>query len=246
MTSSLPVEARERLVLLPGFASSPALFRALADALAPRFDVQILALPAQGAAPLAEFSEAVLLDHLASQIPAKAWLMGWSLGAMLAVRLAPRVGAAGVICLGANASFIAREDYPAAMDRMVNRAFNDSFAAAPEAALKRFCALIALGDGRELAAQLRAAAPPFDAQWCDYLALLARLDNRAALAALKCPCVHLLAAADALVPVTAAAALKADFPAHHVKVLEGSHAGLVLHPARVANALFTELREVIA
>ncbi|MBD1552180.1 alpha/beta fold hydrolase [Pseudomonas typographi] len=219
----------EPLYLLPGWGLSVQLLGPLAEALHPAFEVTPLALPA-----LPTFEGC--LQALHARIPEGAWLAGWSLGGMLAVALAAQRGSAcpGVVSLASNACFTAREQWPAAMPAATFDAFLAGCRQSPAATLKRFSLLCSQGSeqARELARQLVAAPAEVTA---DGLALLAGLDNRQALAAFPGPQLHLLGAADALVPAAAYPALAALAPRAQVVLLDRAcHAFPVQAPRGVA------------
>lgn len=222
---------REALYLLPGWGLAPELLQPLAEALQPRWDVTLLALPEQGSAELC-------LDALDRQIPAHAWLAGWSLGGMLAMALAARRGAAclGVITLAANACFVARDGWPEAMPLATFDAFLAGCEADSGATLKRFALLCAQGSGqaRGLARQLQAAPGALSPA---LLRVLGELDNRQALEAFDGPQLHLFAEQDGLVPQAAAGLVPCS------QVLAGAcHAFPVESPGLVAQAMLA-LRE---
>jgi pimeloyl-[acyl-carrier protein] methyl ester esterase len=176
------------------------------------------------------------LAELDRTLPVGAWLLGWSLGGMLAVALAARPGSAcpGVITLASNACFLARDGWPAAMEAATFDVFSSRCATDPAGTLKRFGLLCAQGSSQARALAKRLA--PASLEYADPagLALLASLDNRAALAALKAPQLHLFASADALVPASAASALAQAVPLARVQVLEGSHALPLEAPGLIA------------
>lgn len=169
-----------------------------------------------------------LLQQIEAYLPEKAWLLGWSLGGMLATALAHRYPdrVEGLVCLAANARFVANDDYPIAMPPEVNRQFNSAFVADPDTVLRRFTGLMAQGDSdeRRLLKELRSARASLQSspQWLVWLELLAQLDNRPMLAELRQPVLHLLGEADALVPAAAAETLAGLNPTHQVEVLPGA------------------------
>ncbi|MGJ8524720.1 putative aminoacrylate hydrolase RutD [Halomonadaceae bacterium LMG 33818] len=75
--------------------------------------------------------------------PKERWLVGWSLGGMLAVALAHRYPAmvTGVVTLGANACFSTQIDWPNAMPRATFEQFYQRFQRSPQRTLKRFAFL---------------------------------------------------------------------------------------------------------
>ncbi len=242
-TSAIPV--CDPLVLLHGWGSASNSWQPLLPELQKLADVIALDLPGFGASPaLSEFSLDTLLDLIASCLPERCLLMGWSLGAMLAVQLAHRYPQkiSRIITLAANAKFVANRDYTAAMPLAVNRQFNKGFAQDATATLKLFGGLLAQGDNNErvLLKQVRqlANAEAVNHNWLAALDLLANLDNRDAFAQLHQPGLHLLAEKDVLVPAAAANILQELNPQQHVQVIPGAaHAVHWSQPVQVIQLL---------
>lgn len=238
---------RERLILLPGWGLGASPLQPLAVALQDlgsfaRVDLQPLPeLP--GGEPSA------WLDALDATLPRDAWLAGWSLGGMLAAGLAARRGerCPGLITLASNACFVARDDWPDAMARETFEAFLAGCETNPQATLKRFTLLCAQGseDPRALARLLAGAASGLSpVQLRHGLEVLARLDLRTALKAYRGPQLHLFGARDALVPVTAASAVRAFLPQAHIGLIERAcHAFALDTPHEVAAAILAFLHE---
>ncbi|GIX29921.1 MAG: hypothetical protein KatS3mg124_0393 [Porticoccaceae bacterium] len=222
------------LVLIPGWGSDGRVLAPLVEALGAFLPVEILEPHWRGGLEAA-------LENLAARLPARAHLLGWSLGGMLAVRLAARhperVGR--VVTLAANARFLAEDDWPG-LDRRTFARFRADFAADPAAGQRRFCALQALGDTAEveLGRRLAALSPAPHREWLEALDWLAELDNRAELAALAQPSLHLFGAGDRLVPAEAAAALARLAPRARCALLPGrGHALPLADPAGLARRL---------
>lgn len=217
---------RDCLVLLPGWGFAPVVLEPLAEALAaqaPDLEVRLEPLPASSATE-------GWLDALDRSVPAGAWLGGWSLGGMLAARLAARRGAdcPGLVGLAANACFRARPEWPAAMPAEAFDTFCEAFGLDAGETLKRFSLLCARGgyDPRTLARQLQVIQrEPVAEGLAAGLVLLAELDNRTVLREVDGAQLHLFGERDALVPAAAAEALAGWLPQAEVHVLAGaSHA----------------------
>ncbi|MGN0920426.1 MAG: alpha/beta fold hydrolase [Cellvibrio sp.] len=214
------------IVLIPGFACSGQLMQPLADALLPFGRVKILELPAIGDTPAAEpLSLASLMRYLDEQILEPSLLIGWSLGGMLAACFAQRHPhkVKALVTLATNASFVKRGAYAAAMDVETNFAFNREFESNAIATLTRFYGLMVQGDSRARywLKYLRDQSISINPHWQTYLTLLSQLDNREILKGFDKPCLHLLAEKDALVPKSAAVALRHLNPSHEVRLLLG-------------------------
>jgi len=218
------------VALLPGWGLGPAALEPLAAALrAARQSASVAINPL----PMASNVEQAVAELERALAPG-AWLLGWSLGGMLAVKLAERQGLAcpGLVTFASNACFVARDGWPAMAPETFD-AFASDCAADPAGTLKRFGLLCAQGSqrGRGLLKGLSLDTSYATAQG---LALLAALDNRAALAAITQPQLHIYASADALVPVSAALAVSQVAPAARVVELEGSHALVLEAPDALA------------
>ncbi len=178
-------------------------------------------------------TENKLCQHIASQLQENSILCGWSLGGMLALRIAAQYPqkVRALITLASNAVFVAKETWPDAMSLDTFKQFLSIFERNVSQALKRFIALEVYGDAQ--AAQQK--------QWLqkqEYIAdkeqlhaglkLLERLDNTRELSSLVTPSLFCFGQHDSLVPVSSAYAFSSVMKAQHrVEVLPSS--GHLLH-----------------
>jgi malonyl-CoA O-methyltransferase len=220
------------LVLIHGWGCNQSSWQPLIPELERLYKISLIDLPGFGSAPAVDdYSLPQLLSILISQIPDKSWLVGWSLGGMLAIQLAhiyPQK-ISGVISLAANAKFVADSTYTSAMSLDVNQHFNQSFAADPVATLKLFSGLLAQGaqDERSLLKMFRKmlTADEVNSNWSQALELLSTLDNQRAISLLKLPCLHIFADGDSLVPVAAATSVVQLNQHHKISIIDqSSHA----------------------
>lgn len=215
-----------QLILLPGWAFGAAALQPLCEALGeqlPNLEVTVESLP--------ELADAnTWLDELDRRLPPDVWLAGWSLGGMLASQLAARRvdTCPGLITIASNPCFRARAQWPEAMPAETFDTFHEAFRLDAEQTLKRFCALCSRGayDMRTLTRQLQVSQSQSPEAVLDAgLQLLAQLDGREALLGYFGPQLHVFAEADALVPVSAAGALRNWLPGTRVEVIpKASHA----------------------
>ncbi|WP_111642729.1 malonyl-ACP O-methyltransferase BioC [Marinimicrobium alkaliphilum] len=244
----------EPLVLLHGWGCDSRSWAPLLPHLQQLGEVWTLDLPGFGGSePLLDGAGQgaleALLTRIEDSLPARAVLLGWSFGGMLATALAARQPEriTHLVTLASNLCFVARPEWPAAMPKAVNRQFNKSFEQQPEQTLKHFAGLLAKGDGAERAL-LKQLRPLFtDARltpdWAAALALLARMDNRAAYAQLRQPGLHLLAEQDALVPAEALGAMQTFNPAQQLALIpSAAHALHWSQPEAVAQEIAQFLR----
>lgn len=225
---------RNHLALLPGWGFSVDVLEPLRQALLarnPHWHISVHRLP--------EVPAEHWLAALEQDVPADAWLLGWSLGGQLAQALAAQRGerCPGVISLAASPSFVARADWPHGMPPATLQAFTEGLSQAPQATLKRFGLLCSQGaaEPRALARALQSHVVTECAALPAGLAHLAALDNRAALASYLGPQLYVLAGNDALVPAEVAADLLAILPDVEVQLIEDlSHALLLEQPELLA------------
>lgn len=206
--------------LLPGWGLGLAPLQPLADRLSNKHEVQLLPLP-----ECTSLEQA--LDQLDAQIPADSWLIGWSLGGMLATALAHRRGSncPGLVTLASNACFVARDDWPLAMPEREFNNFSRRVARDWAGTLKGFQQLCLHGSQLEVVpAELSDTVLTNAEARVASLSWLAQLDNRAAIAELQCRQLHVLAEADALVPASVAQDLQQLNPGVQVHSWPGSHA----------------------
>ncbi len=179
-----------------------------------------------------------LCAHLLDYLPPRCLLVGWSLGGMLATRLAccapQRV--LGLVTLSTNIRFVASERWSPAMPPSTFDEFYTAVNKDPAALLQRFIALVALGDNnareqRRWLSQIRLTGT--GRHLVDGLSLLSDFDNLDHISSLQVPARFYFGEKDALVPVVVAERLQTVLgatsldPAQAVNVFSG--AGHLLH-----------------
>jgi malonyl-CoA O-methyltransferase len=216
------------LVLLHGWASDSSIWRPLLATLRRHFHVTLIDLPGFGrSGAVADMSDPdQLIDAILSVLPSSAIYCGWSLGGMLATRLAARCPdrVQALICMASNVTFTVRPDWSAAMPRDDFIQFADLVARNPKAGLRRFQLLQLHGDSHSdsLRTSLDQLAPILQLEHLSTgLKCLDALDNRHSLAELNCPCLYLFGEKDALVPVAAAKMFADAYPQHRCQLMEG-------------------------
>lgn len=246
-------EGRPALLLIHGWGTDSSVWRTLQDALAGQVEVYALDLPGHGVnaqvqcASADEFCRLFMRD-IEAQLPPRYSVLGWSLGGMLAAKLAAfsnRI--VRLVTVATNPSFVARADWPAGMDPQLLRDFSEGITADACKALRRFYTLQTSGtiSARSDLRCLQTAAAEFDfdtAQLSTALEWLATEDVRDCYRRISVPVVHYFGAHDALVPRHVAAQVAAICPAHAVRVFAASaHAPFLSEPDAWHDALIQDL-----
>lgn len=236
----------QAIVLLHGWGLSSAVWAPLQAALDPRLNVRPLDLPGHGNADPAGPTLESWSDALLAQIPENSLLVGWSLGAQLALHLArhhpDRI--ARLALISATPRFVQADDWQAAMPADTLADFRRSFDLEPTSTQRRFIALQGLGDARrrEVVNGLgRAATPPGEARkaaLADGLGLLASIDLRSAVPQIRQPVRLLHGAGDTLMPVAAAEWLADTLPDGRLSIFADSgHAPFLSRPQDCASLI---------
>jgi len=219
-------------------------FDTLAELLTDNFEVRALDLPGHGGRePVMNNTLQSWADDLAQQLPDGATLLGWSLGAQVAMRAAldhpDRISL--LILLGATPRFVATDDWLHAMATQDLNGFAATLLADTQATLLRFLTLQTRGmEGQKtMLQQLRktmlAAPQPQQDALSAGLEMLLTTDLREAVKQLRQPALVLHGALDTLSAPAAGAWLAAALPdAHHVELPRAAHAPHLSHAAEVA------------
>lgn len=238
-------DAAPDIVLLHGWGMSSAVWATWLGLLRRRANIVMFDLPGYNGSELASAYEVdALVNAILQQAPERAVYLGYSLGGMLATRIAAtfphRVDA--LVTLGSNAKFVASDDWPDAMPADTFSAFFQS-TAKPALALKRFAGLQVHGCEQEKTwlKWLRGVQEDVAASCLQNgLECLNELDLRASLDELTVPALFMFAENDALVPVRAAR----HFPEDRVAIIAGAaHAMFLSHPQDCAQLLWQFLSQ---
>lgn len=238
------------LVLLHGFALHGGLFAPIVPTLARRHRVYVVDLPGHGhSAPAFPWTLDALAAAVAAQVKSlggPATVLGWSLGGMVALRLARAHPALvdTLVLACTTPSFVAREGWPHAIAADTLARFGDELAASYRLTLQRFLTLQVQGSerGRATLAALREAlfarSAPSRETLAAALDLLAATDLRGEADAVAVPTLVVTGQRDALTPAAAGAWLASVMPdARHVDVGGAAHAPFLSHGDEFVAAL---------
>lgn len=237
-------DVRPHLLGLHGWGMTPRAWQPLTDRLSPNIRMDVPDLPGhvEGRSRLpATLSDAVAM--IAADVARPVTLLGWSLGALIALAwvLERPADIDRLILLCASPCFVRREGWECAVSPGDFAGFEHGIRDDVEATLKRFCALQAAGDaqGRILARVLTgmtSSAGASDLAWG--LGLLKTSDLRLRLGEIQVPVLVIQGAKDALIPTEAAEFLVSRIPRAELRLVEGaSHAPHVSRPEIVAGAI---------
>lgn len=240
------------LVLLHGWGFTSRVWEPLTTRLDSTIDVLPLDLPGHGSAPPAGDDPERWIDALLGRLPTCCDLLGWSLGAQLALALAVRAPerVARLILLGASPRFVCGEDWEAGLAPSILEEFQRGFAADPGTFQRRFVALQSLGDRRrkDITLLLNATLTPVDTvrhgPLSDGLGLLAQMDLRPLLPSVTQPVRLIQGRHDKLMPAAAAEWMAAHLPDARLSLFEDSgHAPFLSRPADCATLIESFLGE---
>ena len=231
------------LVLLHGWGMNGAVWHGIAQQLADHYRVHLVDLPGFGNSPLndgSDYSLPWLAEQVASVLPERCHLLGWSLGGLVASKLAlthpERVQS--LITVASSPCFMARDEWPGIAPKVL-AGFNQMLAGDFKQTIERFLAIQAMGsehardDIRQLRHWLAERPAPQLAALEAGLGLLADVDLRDELSALSLPWLRIYGRLDSLVPKAAIPLLDERYPHSRSLVLDkASHAPFISHPAQ--------------
>lgn len=241
------------VMLVHGWGMNAAVWEPLLPTLSEHYRVTVVELPGHGGSDVADNADLGEWARLAlAAAPPKAWWLGWSLGAQLAMRAAldspGRVE--GLVLVGATPRFVQADDWRCAMPVATFHQFADALGDDPNATLMRFLGLQVKGaeHARDtlklLRAELAERPPASAAGLSQGLALLLSTDLRDRLADLRCPTHWLFGSRDTLVPTSLRGQLARLLPHASVEVIDGAgHAPFLSHPQASLDALLRWIRQ---
>jgi len=238
---------------LHGWAMHSGLFEDLADAL-PEADWRAIDLPGHGqnrGKPWPDDTDR-LIDCLVRDLPEGSFLVGWSLGGLLAIQAALKYPErlAGLVLVSATPCFIAREHWPDGVDAGLLKAMAMELAADPDVVVNRFLALEIHGSAhprdelKRLKSLALAHGLPDKAALLAGLKHLAATDLSARLAEIECPVLLLGGRRDRLVPWKALERSHRILPnSRLVRIPGAAHAPFLTDAGGVADAISDFLHE---
>lgn len=244
------------LVLLHGWGMHGGIWGEFARHLSAGFEIHAPDLPGYGGSePCHPHDLAGVCDALLGCLPPRAHLLGWSLGGMLACRLAAlapeRVDR--LVLVGSSPRFCQEPGWKDAMAPAILDAFEAQLRGSPLMTLNRFLAIQALGgeDARAQTALLKrflADRPlPSEETLRAGLAILREGDVRPLLSRIRQPVCLVYGEEDTVVPAGAGRYLQAQLPDSRLHLLPGcAHAPFLTRAGDVADLVSRFLLEAAA
>lgn len=247
------------LTLLHGWAAQNSNWKNWAETeLAPYFTVTLIDLPGFGNSDPLPDSEQIQADWIAAitaQLPEQTHLLGWSLGGLLAQKIAKQSPKRiqSLICLASTPRFTQAEDWPWAVSPNLIADFIQAVGSDTVAALKHFWKLQIQGsDGarkliKEFMTRVKESRMPSMKGLLQGLELLKSIDCRSCAKEIHCPVLWLLGENDPLIPVHFIEDFMAEFstiqPTVKVEILPGAaHMPFLSHPRETAQKIILFLQ----
>jgi pimeloyl-[acyl-carrier protein] methyl ester esterase len=234
------------LVLLHGWGMSASVFGPLCNRLRWHYRTCAIPLAGYGGAPACEpYDLEGLAKAAACAAPERALVIGWSLGAQVALAWAHAVPQQvdKLVLIGATPCFTQREDWSHAIDAGVLHEFSCALVVGRKRTLQRFASLQAQGehDSKAVARALRVAAAPADTNTATLqrgLDVLLETDMRDVLPSITLSVLVVHGEHDDLAPAAAGAYLAGALPDARLHLIGGAaHAPFVAHTDTVADAI---------
>ncbi|BET95185.1 pimeloyl-ACP methyl ester esterase BioH [Xenorhabdus taiwanensis] len=239
-------DAPRDLVMLHGWGLNAEVWRSVETRLASHFRLHLVDLPGYGRSQAySAMSLADMADIVWQQAPANALWLGWSLGGLVASRIALDHPAqvAGLITVASSPKFSADGDWPGIKPEVL-RAFEYQLSADFQKTVERFLALQTLGtdsarqDARVLKSVILNQPMPTVEVLNAGLEILRIDDLREELSQLQLPFLRLYGYLDGLVPRKIASQLDKAWPhTHSVIMRNAAHAPFISHPDEFVDVL---------
>ncbi|MBV8045457.1 pimeloyl-ACP methyl ester esterase BioH [Pluralibacter sp.] len=236
------------LVLLHGWGLNAQVWDCITPELSTHFTLHLVDLPGYGRSQgFGALSLNEMADRVLAQAPERAIWLGWSLGGLVASRIAldapQRVQA--LVTVASSPCFSAHQDWPGIKPDVLS-GFQQQLSEDFQRTVERFLALQTLGtesarqDARKLKSAVLSLPMPPTGVLNGGLEILKTVDLRDALATLQLPFLRLYGALDGLVPRKIAGLLDTAWPQSESIIIEkAAHAPFISHPRQFCETLLT-------
>lgn len=242
------------IVLLHGWAMHGGVFDEIIETLSTRYRVHCIDLPGHGRS---EFDARItnleqLTAAIAVHIPAHAYVLGWSLGGLLAMQLAARMPLRGLALVSSTPKFVASDDWDRGMSQAVFAQFSSHLQNNFTGTVEDFLRLQVRGDlnAAETFGTLKTRLlqhPPQLAALQLGLAILRDSDSRALLSSITIPSLIVAGEHDRITHPRAGEYMAMQLSRARLHVVKrAGHAPFISHRAEFMNELTAFLAESVA
>jgi len=228
----------EPLVMIHGWGMHSGMWMQARDLLSQHFELHLVDLPGMGYSKnLDIYNLHSVAEEIAEAIPNNAYLLGWSLGGLIATKVALITPIKKLILVGSTPCFVARDDWQQGMPSDVFESFFAGALQDYQGTMNKLLALIAMGSGnaRATTKMLREALSfrpePNQQGLLGALDILRTGDLRADLPSIETPSLLIHGVLDKLASLSAAEwTAKALTNAELIALPNAAHEPFISHP----------------
>jgi pimeloyl-[acyl-carrier protein] methyl ester esterase len=217
------------LVLIHGWGFDSQIWQPVLPLLTHRYELHCVDLPGFGQTPFMEWED--FKEGLFSELPAEFALLGWSLGGMVATRIALEEShrVTHLINVASSPCFVEDGLWPGILEATLSE-FALRLVTEPERVLQQFMALQLSGRKGSIVPSPTVKGLQMGLNW------LLTWDFRKHLTTLKCPVLYVFGQRDLIVPKQTMAMMQNLYPNFHYFMLnKASHALFLSHPSDFAH-----------
>ncbi len=238
---SLHIEKKgqgEPLVMIHGWGMHSGMWMQVSDLLSQHFELHLVDLPGMGHSDNIDvYNLHTVAEKIAQEIPLNAYLLGWSLGGLIATKIALITPIKKLILVGSTPCFVAREDWQQGMPKDVFESFFAGAMQDYQGTMNKLLALIAMGSGNARATSkilreaLNLRPAPNQESLLGALDILRTADLRADLPHLATPTLLIHGTHDKLASLNAAEWTAKTLPNAQLLTLpSAAHEPFISHP----------------
>jgi pimeloyl-[acyl-carrier protein] methyl ester esterase len=235
----------EPLVMIHGWGMHSSMWMQARDLLSQHFELHLVDLPGMGHSENIDvYNLHTVAEKIAHEMPTNAYILGWSLGGLIATKIALMTPIKKLILVGSTPRFVACEDWQQGMPKDVFESFFEGAMQDYQGTMYKLLALIAMGSGNARATSkiLREALSlrpsPNQQGLLSALDILRTGDLRADLPTLETPTLLIHGAHDKLASLSAAEWTAKTLPNAQLITLPcAAHEPFISHPELFASKI---------
>ena len=236
-------QGKRSIVFIHGWYFNKDVWQPIYNSLSDKWKIILIDLPGHGGSPVFNYSLESLAKILVTQIKQPALWVGWSLGGLIALRIAQMYQdqCMGLLLINSSPCFVKKENWIQAIDESVFNNFSQQLDTQPTKVLKRFLRLqLADIKNHQQTKQMTPylSPPPPTGALQNGLQLLQKTDLREDLHTLSCPVQWIFAEDDKIVPIEVADQMVQIMPKAHYDTLNGAgHMPFTTHTIQLTHFL---------